>query len=186
MSTTKIVITGGPGTGKTSVINDVKNRKFHCFDEIIRSLTLEAKKGGDASTHVSNPIAFVNDSKTFNTKLLNGRVDQYIQANNINEDLSFFDRGIPDVLAYMDFFNQDYDKTFINACEAHKYNHVFLLPPWKEIYKFDNERFETYEEAVKIHTALENTYKNFGYNIVNVPFDTVENRVDFILNTLEI
>lgn len=186
MSTTKIVITGGPGTGKTSVINDLKTRNFHCFDEIIRSLTLEAKKEGDASTHISNPIAFVNDSKTFNTKLLNGRIEQFIQSNKTHEDLSFFDRGIPDVLAYMDFFNQEYDESFINACNTHKYNYVFLLPPWKAIYKSDNERFESYDEAKKIHIALEAIYKKFGYHTINVPFDTVENRVDFILNALKV
>ena len=48
--------------------------------------------------------------------------------------------------------------------------YCFYYRPWKAIYKTDNERFETFEEAVKIHNHLEQTYKRFGYNIIEVPF----------------
>lgn len=181
MKTKKIVITGSPGTGKSSVINALKNKKFECFDEIIRSLTLEAKKEGDASSHVSNPIAFVNDPMTFNTNLINGRVSQFKQADALKEDTIFFDRGIPDVLAYMGFFKQELTDYFIRACEIHAYTHVYILPPWEAIYKRDNERLETFQESLEIHKHLMSTYKRFGYTIVDVPFDTIENRTDYIL-----
>jgi len=185
LNTKKIVIIGGPGTGKTSIINELKNRSFHCFEEIIRTLTLAAKKESDASTHISNPIAFVDDPNFFNTNLLNGRVSQFKQANIIENNMCFFDRGIPDVLAYMDFFNQKYSDTFINACENNKYDHVFLLPPWKAIYKRDNERFETFDESEKIHLHLEEVYKNFGYKIIEVPFGSIKERTNYILKTLK-
>lgn len=185
MKSKKIVITGGPGTGKTSIINELKNKNYYCFDEIIRTLTLAAKKEKDASAHISNPIAFISDPMLFNTNLLNGRIAQFKQANTINENISFFDRGIPDILAYMAFFNQKYDAKFINACKDNLYNHVFLLPPWKAIYKSDNERFETFEESKKIHLHLERIYKNFGYNIIKVPFGTIKERTQYILNILE-
>jgi predicted ATPase len=180
----KIVITGGPGTGKTSIINELKQRNYHCFDEIIRSLTIEAKEGNEASSHISNPIAFVNNPLDFNTRLLNGRVNQFKQSINVQEPLIFFDRGIPDVLAYMSFFNQDYNDTFLNICQNYRYNEIFLLPPWKAIYKSDNERFESFEEAVKIHDYLEAIYKNLGYHIVEVPLGTVQERTQFIVNSL--
>ena len=181
----RIVITGSPGTGKTSIINELKKKSFHCFEEIIRTLTLAAKEESDASKHKSNPIAFVNDPMLFNTNLLNGRIAQFKQANTIEKHFSFFDRGIPDVLAYMAFFNQNYGDTFIKACKDNIYNHVFLLPPWEAIYKSDNERFETFDESKKIHLHLEKIYKSFGYNIIEVPFDSIKNRADYILNILE-
>ncbi len=186
MNPKKIVITGGPGTGKTSLIRALKKHNFHCFDEVIRALTLELKKSVDSSSHVSNPIAFANDPLDFNMRLLNGRIAQFNKASAINKALSFFDRGIPDVLAYMDYFNQEYGDAFTNACETHMYSTVFLLPPWEAIYKTDNERLETYDEAVKIHNHLASTYKRFGYNSIEVPFGSIEERTNFILNTLNI
>ena len=186
MNTKKIVITGGPGTGKSSIITALKNKNFECFDEIIRSLTLEAKKEGDTSKHISNPIAFVNDPMTFNTNLINARISQFKEADVLKKETIFFDRGIPDVLAYMGFFKQDYTNYFIKACELHTYNYVFVLPPWKAIYKTDNERFESFQESSEIHNHLMDTYKRFGYTIVDVPFDTIENRADYILKHLGI
>jgi len=180
----KIVITGGPGTGKTSVINELKNRGYYCFDEIIRTLTTEAKKESDASTHISNPIAFVNDPLQFNTQLLKGRVEQFSQSRFLNQEKSFFDRGIPDVLAYMDFFDQPYDGFFTKACNNNKYTHVFILPPWEDIYISDSERFETFDETLKIHDCLVNVYNNFGYNINKVPFGSVSERTNFIINNI--
>lgn len=184
MNSKKIVITGGPGTGKTSIINELKNKNHYCFDEVIRALTLEAKNEIDTNSQISNPIAFVNDPLDFNTKLLNGRLNQFKQAADINKPLIFFDRGIPDVLAYMDFFNQEYGHEFLKTCDTNRYSHIFLLPPWEAIYKSDNERFETFEEAVKIHEALKQVYSNLAYNIIEVPFGTIEKRIDFIINNI--
>ena len=180
----KIVITGGPGTGKTSIINELKNQNYHCFEEIIRSLTVEAKKEKEDSTHSSNPIAFVNNPLDFNTRLLNGRLNQFEQAAIIEKPLIFFDRGIPDVLAYMSFFNQSYSEDFLNVCLNHKYNHVFLLPPWESIYEVDNERFESFEEAVRIHDYLEAVYLKLGYHIIEVPYGSIQERTHFIINSL--
>ena len=61
---------------------------------------------------------------------------------------------------------------------------VFVLPPWKEIYVSDAERYENYEQAVLIHKHLMETYTNYGYAIVEVPKDTVENRIEFIMKQL--
>ncbi|MDF1518279.1 MAG: AAA family ATPase, partial [Lutibacter sp.] len=43
---TKIVITGGPGTGKSTVIKELAKRNFTCMPEISREITLNARQNG--------------------------------------------------------------------------------------------------------------------------------------------
>ncbi len=182
MNTKKIVITGGPGTGKTTVILAIENDGFLCFEEIIRSMTKEAKEKEITNTIVSNPLMFVSDPLDFNKRILNGRIKQYKKSIESDQQFVFYDRGIPDVLAYMDYFSQNYDQNFIRACEHYVYDIVFILPPWKEIYVSDNERLESYEETVEIHEHLEKTYTHYGYKTISVPFGSIEQRTRFILD----
>lgn len=182
MNPKKIVITGGPATGKTSIINSLEGVGHLCFHEIIRDLTSEAKESGNLGSLDTNPINSVTDPLEFNRKLLEGRKAQFLKSLEIEEKQVFFDRGIPDVLAYMDYFEQTIPAKFTETAKTHYYDKVFLLPMWEEIFATDEERFESYADALKIEASLRKTYANFGYQVVEVPCDSIENRIDFILN----
>ena len=92
MSFKRIVITGAPGTGKTAIIKALETSGFYCFHEFIRSMTLEAKNEQHPDSVLSNPIAFVNDSKQFNQQLLEGRRQQYESGQEQQEALVFYAR----------------------------------------------------------------------------------------------
>ena len=186
MSTSRIVITGAPGTGKTSVIEGLESKGFHCFHEIIRDMTAEARKEDNGLEQVSNPLVFVKDPYAFNHSLLHGRLEHFEKAQEVKRDICFFDRGIPDVLAYMDFFNQEYAQDFVSISQENRYDAIFILPPWKEIYTSDNERLETFIESEKIHDHLFETYQRFGYEPITVPKTTVKQRVSFVLEQLNL
>lgn len=155
-----------------------------CYHEIIRDLTSEAMNGNDPNHFVSNPLAFVDDPFSFNEKILRGRLQQYLSASTAAQGIVFFDRGIPDVLAYMDYFDQSYGDDFIEACQVHRYDHVVILPPWEGIYKSDGERFESFEEATAIHLELVKTYKSFNYSPIDLPTGTLEERSLIITDLL--
>ena len=89
----KIVLIGGPGTGKSSILNELISRGFHCKPEISREVTLEAQKKGIDQLFLTDPLLFSN-------LLLEGREKQYLDAKESTEKFVFFDRGIPDVHAY--------------------------------------------------------------------------------------
>jgi predicted ATPase len=173
----KIVLIGGPGTGKTSVLNELINRNYFCMVEISREVTLKAKKQGIDQLFLTHPLLF-------SEMLLEGREQQYISAHKSNAEMVFFDRGIPDILAYMDYFKTDYPTTFLKKSKQLVYTKIFHFSPWKEIYTTDNERYETFEESNIIDTFLTKAYLNFGYAIINVPFGSLEDRTNFILNSL--
>lgn len=184
MKSKRIVITGGPGTGKTAIIKNLETRGFYCFHEVVRSLTFEAKKNGDPATFVSNPLAFVDDPYLFNQKILEGRIAHFNEASQVKKDIIFYDRGLPDVLAYMKYFGQPYGDDYTSHCHHHRYDEVIVLPPWEEIYITDHERLETFEEAKEIHKCLEETYADFKYDSIKVPRGSIEERTTFILNIL--
>ncbi len=175
----KIVITGGPGTGKSTVIIELEKQNYTCMHEISREVTLMAKKSGIEQLFLKDPLLF---SKL----LLEGRVQQFKKAKNIETDLVFFDRGIADVSAYMNYLGVSYPPIFKEESENNRYNNpIFLMPPWKEIYITDNERYESYEQSLAIHNHLELAYKNLGYNIVEVPIGNVKERAKFILENIK-
>ena len=179
MESKKIVITGGPGTGKSTIINELIKRGFTCFEEISRQVILDAKKNGVDQLFLTNPLLF-------SELLLKGRLNQYLEASNHVSNPVFLDRGIPDVLAYMNYIGDTYPETFIDSCKDHVYDYVFILKPWEEIYTSDNERYENFDQAQEIHEHLLHTYQSYNYNLLDVPFDTVENRTNHILKVLNL
>ena len=175
----KIVITGGPSSGKTTLISYLENKGYQCIHEISRDIIIEAQKQGIEQLFLTDPLLF-------SQKLLEGRLKQFNDTRNLDKTFLFFDRGLPDVTAYMDFTASEYPEIFTETCKNNRYDLVFLLPPWKEIYQQDNERYETFEEAEKIHHFLLKAYKNYGYNVIEIPFGDLEFRMQFIVNNLEL
>lgn len=178
MKSKKIVITGGPGTGKSSLINELIKRGHSCLEEISRQVTLDARKEGIDQLFLTKPLLF-------SELLLKGRKKQFDQAGNSTENNIFLDRGIPDIVAYMDYIGDIYPEEFIEACKNNVYDQVFILAPWQEIFKSDSERYENFEQAILIHEHLVSTYSYYGYNLIDVPFGSIESRTDFILDTIK-
>ncbi|PRZ28234.1 AAA family ATPase [Flavobacterium granuli] len=172
-----IVIIGGPGTGKSTIIDGLTARGFCCYPEISREVTLEAKKQGIEQLFLEKPLLF-------SELLLEGRKKQYLKALNEPHDVVFIDRGIPDVLAYMHYIGDSYPTSFDTICREHTYSKIFILPSWEEIYVSDEARYENYEQAKLIQNHLVETYQGYGYDLIEVPKDTLDNRILFILDKI--
>ena len=171
----KIVFAGGPATGKTSMIQALENKGYNCLHEVSRQVTLDARKAGIKQMFVTDPLLF-------SEKLLEGRVEQCIAASQCKEVFTFLDRGLPEVVAYLDRNKVVYPEHFEKACRTHRYDHVFIFPPWEDIYTQDSERYEDFEEAVKIYPYLKAAYEKFGYKNIILPKDSIENRISFVLD----
>lgn len=161
----KFVVTGGPGNGKTSVIEKL-SKDFIVFPEVAR----EILKNKEYCLDVQYEI-FV------------GQVKQNKESNLVDGNV-FFDRGIPDSLAYFRY-NQFVilEELLINSSQKNtNYEGVFVLDLIP--YVKDRIRIESNEEARRIHYILHETYKYLGYQIIKVPFMSIEERVDFILDKI--
>jgi predicted ATPase len=172
-----IVIIGGPGTGKTTLIDGLVQKGFCCYPEISRQVTAQAQQQGIEQLFLENPLLF-------SELLLEGRKKQFHDAHQEPHNIVFLDRGIPDVLAYMHYIGDSYPPFFDAVCKEHIYTKIFILPPWEDIYVSDQERYENFEQAQLIHDHLVETYQNYGYELIEVPKDTVDKRILFILDQI--
>lgn len=166
----RILLIGGPGTGKTSLINYIESQGLLVHHEISRQVILEAQEKGIAQLFLTDPMAFSD-------RLLAGRIQQF---NNVKSGLNFYDRGIPDVPAYHIFTGDPIPDNYKAACKEYIYDMVFHLPPWEAIYESDNERYETFEQAQQISNILVSYYKKCDYHIIEIPKGSIEERFEFI------
>lgn len=171
----KILITGGPGTGKTELIKGLENEGHNCEHEIVRKITEEAQKKGVDQFFLKDPIEF-------SKRLMTLRLDQFKKTQNTK--YTFFDRGVHEIIAYLNFLNIEFENKFFEQTKGIIYDYVFILPPWKEIYKNDNARYESYEESVKIHEEICNIYKILNVNLITLDKTTVKKRIASILKSI--
>lgn len=171
----RIVLSGGPGTGKTSIISELERRGFTCYHEVSREIIQEelAKK--------TNILPWA-DLPTFSQKVIEGRFKQYLEAK---PGLVFLDRSMIDSMAYIYKDNLEPEKNWLDKIAlAQYYPKVFITPPWREIYTKDAERRESWEDLIEIHAQLENAYSAFGYQVILVPQGSIAQRADFVLENI--
>ena len=168
------MISGSPGGGKTKIIELLKERGFTVFEEYSRSLIEELK-----SDEIINP--FLKKPEKFSRRLFKERSGQYFDSMNIKKskgNLVFFDRGVHDIYAYLlavGKANETWKKKITNF----KYDFVFLVKPWLDIYKNDYQRMEPFESAKNYYTFIKKTYK-ITNEVIEIPKTSVEKRADFV------
>ena len=65
MKLKKVIITGAPGTGKSSIIKELKNRGYFCFDEVWEK---EYKNGGPVRVAIARGCGKVMSDRRKKTK----------------------------------------------------------------------------------------------------------------------
>lgn len=168
----RYIITGPPSSGKTTLIELLKKHhdvKEEAARKIIKE-QLELK---------SDKVPWLNNYEF--SKLVHEQ--QIKDFNATNNHICFYDRGLPDVMAYLAYHEQpEYLKEFTTTARQYRYHKkVFLLPPWKEIYDKDYERKENFDDACQIYQLLKTTYLQLSHQIIEVPLVNPQERIKFIL-----
>lgn len=171
------IISGGPGSGKSTLIKALTERGLTAMPEAGRAIIQhQLSIGGNAL-----PWA---DRTLFAELMLGWDLRSYHEALLLQKPV-LFDRGIPDVMGYLRLCGIPVPPHIENAANNYQYNQrVFLLPPWPEIFTQDKERKQSFEEAVATYNSLASTYTELGYELLLLPFASIEKRVAFVLENI--
>jgi len=121
------ILTGTMGSGKSSVIKELKKLGVSTISEPARDILYEQRLIGGNGTPDKDPELFTN-------LLLSRTLNQYRECEN-SEKLVITDRGLPDIIGYAKLFNLDLT-IFKSAAKKLRYNQkVFILPFWSDIYE---------------------------------------------------
>ena len=171
-----IVISGGPGGGKTSLLEFLSKNGYNYIKESGRTIIRERLRKGLSPRPAPEEFA---------RQMFQMDYENFINHADI-ADILFFDRSFLDSAFLVHQSDQIFfDKIRHSLITNRFYTKVFMTPPWQEIYTADSERDQTFDESVEIYEKLSHWYLTNGYELVTVPRLPVEMRVKMILDEIK-
>lgn len=163
----RIVITGGPSVGKTTLITLLQERGYPVIEEQATKTIKEGK------------YLPWEDRNVFQHEVLRRQLDEEARLDDEGRVI-FLDRGVFDGEAYF-----IYDKLFVptafSRLNADRYDLAFLVEELP-FFEANDVRRENIEFTREISNILERCYIKRGVPVVRVPFMTPEERVNFVIS----
>ncbi len=92
-----------------------------------------------------------------------------------------FDRGLPDVVGFLDVSGLAVPRAIERACQTFRYGGVILrAPAWAAIYRQDAERIQDWDQAIASDAAVTAAWQCYGYTVTDLPFASIERRLAMI------
>jgi len=167
------VITGGPSSGKTTVLRALKKTGYITCPEVARTFIDEEINKGKSLKEIRK-----NEAE-FQRKVLEAKIK--IEKTAPKDKIIFFDRAIPDSIAYYQICGLDL-KEVLKLCKRKFYKKIFFLE--QLTFEKDYARIEDGRTIRKLNKLLKKTYKSLGYKIIDIPVASIKERVQKILKEM--
>jgi predicted ATPase len=175
MSTDSLhVLTGGPGSGKSTLIAALAAAGVATSAEVGRAIIKEEMASGGTALPWVDHLAFAE-------KMVVREVAAH-QAALASGETVVLDRGVPDVVGFLNASRLAVPTHIDAAARACRYNAcVFIAPWWADIFTADAERKQTPDEARATFAIMVETYRAYGYSLVELPRASVAERAAFVI-----
>ena len=170
-----VIVTGGPGVGKTTLVAQLAEMGYATVDESARAIIAERLARGASRRP---------DVVTFAQEMLRRDIEKYVVRPRTSEWV-FFDRGIVDALGLLHEVAPLSEVELHSILAAYPFHPAaFVLPPWAAIYTNDAERDQSFADAVDVHAKVVQWYQSCGYVLQEVPRLSVLQRAEHVLRVL--
>lgn len=174
-----IIITGAPGSGKSSVIDRLKALGMSVVNEAATDVILAEQRKG-----VVDPWA----QGGFREKVVSLQKARRIDAEVIPSDFIYFDRNEIDTLTYCLHLGANPTDKLVSrvqeVVDGRFYNTTVFLIKNLGFCEQNQVRCEDQDEALVIEEMLLESYQKLGFRVVIIPPKSVEERVDEISSYL--
>ncbi len=168
------VLTGAPSSGKTTILKELEKKGHKVIYEAARTyIDKEMKKGKTLQEIRKDEIIFQH--KILQLKI---ETEKMLSKNQI----IFFDRAIPDTIAYYQLYGINKDDFLNQAVKNCFYKKVFMFKCLD--YKQDYARIESEDKVEQLQKLLEKSYRKLKIPVIMVPKKSIAQRVNIILNNL--
>jgi predicted ATPase len=184
MEIQKVVITGGPYSGKTTLVRHLEAQGFSIVPEAAIEVIKELnhKLGIDEQkrwrkTHVAE----------FQFMVAKRQAEQEARTRPENGNMVFCDRGQYDAIAYFRYYDTPISEEIRLFIEETTYAQVFILDTLTTFsQRPETGRTSNRMASLRIRGLLEEVYRQYGYEPIHVPECSVQERVSMIRQHLKL
>ncbi|WP_026793204.1 AAA family ATPase [Pleomorphomonas oryzae] len=171
------VVTGGPGAGKSTLIEALARRGIGSMPEAGRAIIRD-------QVAIGGPALPWGDRALYAELMLGWELRSHHEAEAMAGPV-VMDRGLPDIVGYLRLIDLPVPAHIEAAARRFRYNRtVFLAPYWQAIFAQDAERKQDGKEAEATAQMMAETYAALGYEVIELPRTSIEARADFVMERL--
>ncbi len=175
----RYILTGTPGSGKTSIIRELKGKGYSVVEETATDvIAFEHMNGGPEPWRQAD----------FIDKIVRLQKQRQIQASTLPDELQFYDRSPICTYALSRWLGRSPSAQLLEEMQRIESENIYQ----RQVFFVENLGFceptearkISFEESLAFEKLHWETYNSFGYDCLRITVDSLSERVNNVINKL--